>query len=91
MFASFLCRYLLQKTKKIIIRWRMNRMQNLLVRTGYKEWIKLLGQMMPENIFIRLIDPKVPCVVNADTTRMQQILWNLALNARDALPNGGEI
>jgi two-component system, cell cycle sensor histidine kinase and response regulator CckA len=57
----------------------------------YKEWMKLLTQTISENIHVQFSYPDAPCTIDADPTRMQQVLWNLVLNARDALPNGGHI
>jgi two-component system, NtrC family, sensor kinase len=36
------------------------------------------------------IDPDIP-VINADQNQLQQVFLNLLLNARDAMPEGGEI
>jgi len=54
-----------------------------------KEQHKLLKQTLPENIEIQLYYDQVDHLVNADPTRIQQMLVNLAVNARDAMPNGG--
>jgi two-component system cell cycle sensor histidine kinase/response regulator CckA len=58
-----------------------------------KEHVKLLKRTLPESIEIRLdYEPDeyaTPFTVNADPTRMQQMVTNLALNARDAMPEGG--
>lgn len=51
----------------------------------------LLEHTLPENINIRYEYPEADYIVNADPTRMQQIIMNLALNARDAMPEGGEL
>jgi nitrogen-specific signal transduction histidine kinase/CheY-like chemotaxis protein len=56
-----------------------------------KEQGKLLGRTLPESIRVRLVYDPGEYIVNADPTRMQQALMNLALNARDAMPEGGEI
>jgi len=51
----------------------------------------LLSRLIGENIALNLrLDPELG-VVNIDPTQVQQILLNLVLNARDALPNGGRI
>ena len=53
--------------------------------------VKLLRRTIPENIVIVLDCQIDPCMVSADATRMQQMLTNLALNARDAMPAGGTL
>ncbi len=35
--------------------------------------------------------PENPIIVSADSTQMKQIFWNLARNALNAMPNGGEL
>jgi two-component system cell cycle sensor histidine kinase/response regulator CckA len=54
-----------------------------------KEQVQLLGRTLPEHIAIRLDHGGGEYTVNADPTRMQQMVMNLAVNARDAMPEGG--
>ncbi|MEE9617186.1 MAG: PAS domain S-box protein, partial [Anaerolineae bacterium] len=56
-----------------------------------KELSKLLESTLPENIKIVLAYGPDEYTVNADPTRIQQAMMNLALNARDAMPEGGEL
>jgi len=56
-----------------------------------KELEKLLARTFPESVRIRLNCDHEECFVNADLTRMQQMVMNLALNARDAMPEGGKL
>jgi signal transduction histidine kinase len=56
-----------------------------------KEQVKLLQRTLPENIKIELSYDPGEYIVDADPTRMQQIFMNLAVNARDAMPNGGNL
>jgi PAS domain S-box-containing protein len=56
-----------------------------------KESIKLLRRTLPESIEIDIALEPGDYLINADLTRIQQVIINLALNARDAMPNGGEL
>jgi signal transduction histidine kinase/CheY-like chemotaxis protein len=56
-----------------------------------KEFEKLLVRVLPETIRVELTFQSGDYVVNADPTRLQQVLMNLALNARDAMPEGGTL
>ncbi len=51
----------------------------------------LLVRLIGENIELRIqLDPNLG-LIKMDPTQCQQILLNLALNARDAMPGGGQI
>jgi two-component system cell cycle sensor histidine kinase/response regulator CckA len=59
--------------------------------TFLKGFERLLSRTMPESIRIRFMYEDDSCMVSADPGRLQQGLMNLALNARDAMPSGGEL
>ena len=51
----------------------------------------MLRRLIGENVAIRLSpDPTNPIVV-ADATQLEQVILNLVVNARDAMPSGGTI
>jgi CheY-like chemotaxis protein len=56
-----------------------------------KEAIKLLQRTLPESIQVDLVFEPGEYTIEADLTRIQQTIVNLALNARDAMPDGGKI
>jgi len=56
-----------------------------------KEQVKMLERTLPENIKITFDASPDLYIVEADPTRMQQAILNLALNARDAMPEGGNL
>lgn len=54
-----------------------------------KELDLMLGRVLPETIHLELNYQPGTYMVNVDPTRLQQVFMNLALNARDAMPQGG--
>jgi GAF domain-containing protein/CheY-like chemotaxis protein len=54
-----------------------------------KELIKLLERILPETIHPEMNFKPGAYWINADPTQLQQVFMNLALNAQDAMPNGG--
>jgi PAS domain S-box-containing protein len=54
-----------------------------------KELDKMFERVMPETIRTELSYHAGTYMVNADPTRLQQVFMNLALNGRDAMPDGG--
>lgn len=60
---------------------------NELIKSSESLMRRLLGEDI--ELTISLVDRK--CVVMADSGQMDQVLMNLATNARDAMPHGGEI
>jgi PAS domain S-box-containing protein len=55
------------------------------------EQVRLWDRTLPETIQITLTHGADTYLVNADQTRMQQMFMNLVVNARDAMPDGGEL
>jgi len=52
---------------------------------------KMLERTIPKMIDIQLFLDEEPTTINADPTQVDQILMNLAVNARDAMPEGGKL
>jgi two-component system, cell cycle sensor histidine kinase and response regulator CckA len=53
---------------------------------------ELLAQkLLPENIKLHLALSETNLVITADDTLLQQVIFNLLTNARDAMPQGGSI
>ena len=56
-----------------------------------KETVGLLKRVLPESIELTLREAHAGALVNVDRSGIQQILLNLATNARDAMPEGGTL
>jgi two-component system, cell cycle sensor histidine kinase and response regulator CckA len=50
-----------------------------------------LGRTLPENVSVDLNHGSEEYVIYADPARLQQVIMNLAVNARDAMPQGGRL
>ncbi|MEK0450559.1 MAG: hypothetical protein RL088_2827 [Verrucomicrobiota bacterium] len=52
---------------------------------------QMLRRLLGEKVDLRLDFMQAPALVHADPTSLEQVLMNLTLNARDAMPDGGTI
>jgi PAS domain S-box-containing protein len=55
------------------------------------ETTKMLGRLIGEDIDVRIDLAKSLWAINADTDQIGQILMNLCINSRDAMPQGGTL
>ena len=62
---------------------------NSLIANLERSVLRLIGESI--RIIFHLRDPKESAYIKVDPGQLIQILLNLALNARDAMPNGGQL
>jgi two-component system cell cycle sensor histidine kinase/response regulator CckA len=56
-----------------------------------KDLVKVLNETLPKSISVQYdISPELD-LISADPTQIHQVLMNLCINARDAMPNGGTL
>ena len=51
----------------------------------------LLGRLLGEDVQLKSVLTTGPDIVRADPNQVEQVLLNLAVNARDAMPEGGQL
>lgn len=56
-----------------------------------RELDKILSQTLPQNIQVISDLPEEDWMVSGDATQLHQVLMNLCVNARDAMPGGGTL
>ena len=56
-----------------------------------KELVRMWQRTLPETIRVELELHKKSLTISADPARLQQALMNMAINARDAMPDGGTL
>jgi hypothetical protein len=56
-----------------------------------RDWHRLLGRTLGDDIVVRMELAEEAATVMADQSQVEQALMNLAVNARDAMPDGGRL
>ena len=84
--SSQLTKQLLQFSQKHFVEFK-----TVSLNTIVDETIKILERSIDKSISIRTVLTDDLPTVNADDTQIQQVIMNLALNARDAMKNGGTL
>jgi len=84
--ASALTRQLLAFSRRQVLQ-----PQIMNVNTTVEEMGKLLPRLIGEDIELVIHTDRDLGSVRADASQMEQVLMNLAVNARDAMPSGGKL
>jgi two-component system, cell cycle sensor histidine kinase and response regulator CckA len=84
--AAKLIRQLLLFSRRSVMNMELLDVSDLVV--GF---LKMLERLIGENISLRFVPKEGLTAVRADIGMLEQVLMNLVVNARDAMPNGGSI
>lgn len=84
--AASLTRQLLTFSRQQVIEAR-----NLDLNEAVSGTSKMLKRLLSENIEFQFEPAPFPALIHADPGMMEQVLMNLAVNARDAMPRGGTL
>ena len=84
--AASLVKQLLAFSRKQVLQPRVLDLNEIV--SGMRE---LLRRLIGDDITLAAALPSAGCRVKADRTQIEQVIMNLAVNARDAMPNGGRL
>jgi signal transduction histidine kinase/CheY-like chemotaxis protein len=82
--AARLTRQLLLTSRKNVIQAKLLDLRDVVGNIS-----QMLQRLVGETIELRFQSPQTLPLVNADPSMIEQVVMNLASNARDAMPNGG--
>ncbi len=84
--AAELTRQLLIFSRKQVIQPRILRLNSLVANIQ-----KMLGRLIGEDIELIVVPDPTLGLIRADPGQIEQVILNLAVNARDAMPSGGKL
>jgi PAS domain S-box-containing protein len=84
--ASALTRQLLAFSRRQVLQPKVFDVNELVANLD-----QMLRRLIGEHIEMKTIAAKEPCLVKADPPQIEQVIMNIAINARDAMPHGGKL
>jgi PAS domain S-box-containing protein len=84
--ATALTRQLLAFSRRQVLQ-----LKALDLNTVLSDVAKMLDRLIPANIELQVLPAASPNRIKADPGQIEQVILNLAVNARDALPQGGRL
>jgi nitrogen-specific signal transduction histidine kinase/CheY-like chemotaxis protein len=84
--ASALTRQLLAFSRRQVLQPQIINLNSIVQEMG-----KLLPRLIGEDVELLIHTDEQLGTVRADASQMEQVIMNLAVNARDAMPNGGKL
>lgn len=84
--AASLTRQLLMFSRKNVMQPKLLDLREVVATMG-----KMLQRLLGETIALEFLAPREIPLVQADTGMIEQVIMNLAVNARDAMPKGGNL
>ena len=84
--AGTLIRQLLMFSRKSVMQFK-----NLDLNVTLRNTFKMLERLVGEHVHINFHEHESLPAIHADNSMLEQIAMNLAVNARDAMPNGGKL
>ncbi|RYZ06466.1 MAG: PAS domain-containing sensor histidine kinase [Myxococcales bacterium] len=65
--------------------------RHLDLRGLVRDFDKMLKRVIGDDIKLVIVESAEACAVRVDPVQMEQVILNLAINARDAMPHGGHL
>jgi two-component system, cell cycle sensor histidine kinase and response regulator CckA len=84
--ASLVTRQLLTFSRKQVFDSKVLDLNVLL-----RDFVSFMPHIVGENVEINLVTPAARVLVEIDKGQTEQVIMNLVVNARDAMPNGGKL
>jgi hypothetical protein len=84
--AAALTSQLLAFSRKTIVAPKVFDLRDVVIQAE-----RLLHRLIGEDISLHVVSHAAPCRLNADPAQIDQLIMNLAVNARDAMPTGGRL
>ncbi|HWI40960.1 MAG TPA: PAS domain S-box protein, partial [Verrucomicrobiae bacterium] len=82
--ATELTRKLLTFSRQQVIQKRGVEVDGLIIGL-----MKLLRRILPDDITVEVIPSGTCCTIDCDPVQIEQVITNMVVNARDAMPHGG--